>query len=139
MHYRTTELANCRTGPVLLKLDGSPINHYWKLSPKDLSTVATMYGGANMPPPPPPPPQPPTLPETGSVVSGTLCAGVVDASLAEGAAIETQACTGAGNQDWRLTPDGQLRVQHSLQCAAIVGCSIEGAVVEQATCAFHEP
>jgi hypothetical protein len=138
MHYRTNELSDCRTGPVLLKLDGSPINHYWKLSPKDLSTVATMYGGASTPPPPPPA-QPPTLPETGSVVSGALCAGVVDASVTDGAAIETQACTGAGHQDWRLTADGQLRVQHSMQCAAVAGCSVEGAAVEQTACASTAP
>ncbi len=43
MHYRTTELKNCRTGPVLRRLDGGPIDHVWKLSRKDLDAVAKRY------------------------------------------------------------------------------------------------
>ena len=136
MHYRTTDLANCRTGPVLLKLDGSTINHYWKISAKDLSSVAKMYGASATTTPPP---MPPELPESGSLVASKLCAAVVDASTADGAAIQAASCAVAGNQDWRITADGQLKVQHSMQCAAVVGCSTAGAPVAQTACSPTAP
>ena len=142
MHYRTTDLGNCRTGPVLLKLDGSWITHVWKLSAKDLTTVATMYdASATEPPPPPPPPSPapPVLPESGSIIAGEMCTGITGNSRDPGALLAAETCDGGGDQDWRLTADGQLRVQHSLQCAAVVGCSAPGAAVEQATCTPEAP
>jgi hypothetical protein len=135
MHYRTTDLANCRTGPVLLKLDGTAISHYWQLSAKDLSAVATMYATTT------PPPTPPTveLPESGSLTAGKLCAAVADASTTEGAAIQTATCVKSTAQDWRITTDGQLKVSHSLQCAAVTGCSVAGATVAQTTCSPTAP
>lgn len=125
MHYRTTDLANCRTGPVLLKLDGSAISHYWQLSTRDLNAVATMYDSGSTPPP-----TTDTLPPSGSLVTGALCASVTESN-----AMQSAKCDGMGNQDWRITAAGQLRVQSSMQCAAIVGCSTAGALVEQAGCA----
>ncbi|HEY5922064.1 MAG TPA: ricin-type beta-trefoil lectin domain protein [Kofleriaceae bacterium] len=136
MHYRTTDLANCRTGPVLLKLDGSAINHYWQVSAKDVTAVKTMYAT----PPPPPPTEPaPVLPESGSIVATKLCAAVAEASTTDGAALQAATCAKAGNQDWRITSDGQLRVQHSLQCAAVVGCSAAGATLAQRACSPTAP
>jgi hypothetical protein len=133
MHYRTHDLPGCRTGSVLLKLDGSAISHVWKVSPKDLTSVAKMYA----PPPAAPPPPPPStaaMPESGSITSGTLCTAVAADNL-----LELAACNGMGNQDWRLTASGQLRVQDSLQCAGVIGCSVPGAAIEQATCSPTAP
>jgi hypothetical protein len=135
MHYRTTDLGNCRTGPVLLKLDGTSISHYWKVTTKDLDAVATMYDAAT----PPPPPVDDDLPATGSVTSSEVCIAVTDASMEAGAAVQARTCDGMPDQDWRITSDGQLRVQHSLQCAAVVGCSGAGATLEQATCSPTAP
>jgi hypothetical protein len=135
MHYRTTDLANCRTGPVLLKLDGTAISHYWQLSAKDLSAVATMYATTT----PPPPPPTVELPESGSLVAAKTCAAVADASTVDGAAIQAATCAKSGAQDWRITSDGQLRVQHSLQCAAVVGCSVTGATIAQTACSPTAP
>ena len=44
MHYRTSDLSNCRTGPVLLNLDGTRISHYWAISPGDVKGIEIMYG-----------------------------------------------------------------------------------------------
>lgn len=44
MHYRTGELEHCRTGQVLLDLDGSPIQFEWKISPGDVAAVYELYG-----------------------------------------------------------------------------------------------
>ena len=129
MHYRTHDLPGCRTGSVLLKLDGSAISHIWKVSSKDLSAVAKMYTPPSAPPPQPPP-STPALPETGSITSGTLCA-----AIAADNTLELRACAGTGDQDWRFTSDDQLRVQSTLGCAAVVGCSAEGAAIEPVTCA----
>jgi hypothetical protein len=46
MHYRTTDLSNCRTGPVLLNKDGSSINHTWLIGAGDLAAIAELYGPA---------------------------------------------------------------------------------------------
>jgi hypothetical protein len=128
MHYRTHDLPGCRTGSVLLDLDGTAISHVWKVSPKDLTSVAKMY--ATTTPPPQPPTEPTTtLPESGSITSGALCTAVADDNT-----LELHTCDGAGDQDWRLTSDGQLRVQDTLQCAAVVGCSYVDAPIEQAAC-----
>ena len=134
MHYRTRDLANCRVGPVLLKLDGSWISHEWKLSARDLTTVAKMYDSSAVEPPPAA-----VLPESGSIVAGDMCTGVADNSPDAGALLAAETCDGGGDQDWRLTADGQLRVQHSLQCAAVVGCSAAGAAVEQTACTPDAP
>jgi hypothetical protein len=75
-----------------------------------------------------------SMPESGSIVSGTLCTAVADDN-----SLELGACSGAGDQDWRLTIDGQLRVQDSLQCASVIGCSATGAAVEQAACSTTAP
>ncbi len=133
MHYRTHDLPGCRTGSVLLKLDGTAISHIWKVSPKDLTSVATMYA-APTPPQPPTPPSTPTMPESGSIVSNALCTAVADDNT-----LELGACNGAGDQDWRLTVEGQLRVQDSLQCASVIGCSAVGAAVEQSACSPAAP
>ena len=44
MHYRTTDLKSCRTGPVLLHKDGSAIDHEWVLTSGDLLAIADLYG-----------------------------------------------------------------------------------------------
>jgi hypothetical protein len=133
MHYRTSELSDCRTGPVLLNLNDSWIDHYWQLNSKDLSAIATMYGSsaASLPGD--------GLPDGGSLIAGGLCAGVTGASTVDGAPIATAACNASGEQSWRLTRDGQLRVQHSLGCTAVAGCSAPGAPVEQAACSASAP
>lgn len=46
MHYRTSDLKSCRTGPVLLHKDGSNINHTWVLTDGDLASIAALYGPA---------------------------------------------------------------------------------------------
>ncbi len=136
MHYRTTDLGNCRTGPVLLKKDGTSISHYWQLSAKDLTGVAKLYA-----PPPPKPytPQPhpadPDLVPSGSLMAGSgSCADVEGQRTDDGASVIGEGCHGGLNQDWRTTRDGQLRAGHSLRCAAVAAASTPGAVVEQAAC-----
>lgn len=44
MQYDTNDLSSCRTGPVLLHLDGSPISHVWVLTDGDIATIHAMYG-----------------------------------------------------------------------------------------------
>lgn len=132
MHYRTTDLSNCRTGPVLLNLDGSSISHYWQLNSRDLSAVATMYGTSATSPVD-------GLPESGSLVAGGQCVGIASHATDPGALLETTTCEALDDQDWRTTTDGQLRVQQTLQCAAVVGCSTPGALVEQTTCSPTAP
>ena len=139
MHYRTTDLANCRTGPVLLKLDGSAINHYWQLSTKDVNAVKVMYPSTTTTPPTTEPTAPADLPDSGSLVASKLCASVANASTDDGAPVQSATCAKAGDQDWRITSDGQLKVQHSLQCAAVVGCSAAGATVSQTACSPTAP
>jgi hypothetical protein len=138
MHYRTSDLGNCRTGPVLLKLDGTAIQHYWQLSTKDVNAVKVMYPSM-VTPPPPPPTTTPTLPEMGSIVNDKACVAVSSGSMDPGAALDTRTCDGMGDQDWRLTTDGQLLVQHSMQCAAVSGCSTAGATLQQTTCSATAP
>ena len=134
MHYRTTDLANCRTGPVLLKLDGSSIAHTWKISTKDKTAVATMYAANASFAPIVDGPGAVALPPSGSVVADAGCLDVAGGSVAEGASIARAACAGAASQDWRATRAGQLRASHSLRCTAVVGDSAPGAEVEQAVC-----
>jgi hypothetical protein len=139
MHYRTTDLANCRTGPVLLKLDGSAIAHTWKISTKDKNAVATMYAANASFAPVIDGPGASALPASGSVVVGDGCLDVVGGSVAEGAAIGRAACAGGASQDWRATRGGQLRAAHSLRCTAVAGDSVPGAAVEQAVCTADDP
>jgi hypothetical protein len=142
MHYRTSDLANCRTGSVLLNLNGTAISHVWKISTRDKNAVATMYAhnqaamvpaggelgtGAI------------AVPESGSVATEGGCLDVAGGSVGEGAAIARGACAGAASQDWRATRGGQLRAAHSLRCTAIAGDSVPGAAVEQAVCADGDP
>jgi hypothetical protein len=132
MHYRTHDLSGCRTGPVLLKLDGTTISHTWKISPRDLDAVAAMYD----PVPAPPPPADASLPETGSLTAaGGLCADVAGGSTLDGATVLSWTCHGGGNQDWRATKNRQLRAKHSLRCMEVAGAAKPGARVEQAACA----
>ncbi len=44
MLYRTSDLSACRTGPVLLHADGTPIQHKWVLSAGDIAAIAELYG-----------------------------------------------------------------------------------------------
>lgn len=137
MHYRTTDLGNCRKGPVLLKKDGSWISHYWALNAKDLTTVAAMYAAPTPPAPYEPQPHPVDafIPAQGTVMAAAgACVGVGAASVEAGAKLLGARCTGDGSQDWRTTRNGQLRVQHSLRCAEVVGDSRPGAHVEQVPC-----
>jgi len=46
MHYRTSDLSSCRTGPVLLRKDGTAIDHNWVLTAGDLAAIAELYGPA---------------------------------------------------------------------------------------------
>jgi hypothetical protein len=137
MHYRTTDLGNCRNGPVLLKLDGSPISHVWKVSARDRNAVAAMYP---LPPLPPSgdatvtPPPTAELYETGTIEAAGRCLGVAASSTARGAAIAAGDCDAGASQDWRATRLGQLRAKHSLRCTAVAGASEPGAVLEQAVC-----
>jgi astacin (peptidase family M12A)/ricin-type beta-trefoil lectin protein len=129
MHYRTSDLSNCRKGPVLLKLDGSPIDHVWKVSTRDRNAVATMY----------PAPKSALLPDASALQSGSMqmaqgCLDVSTGSVAVGAKVEPAACDVVGSQDWRTTRSGQLRAKHSLRCAAVAGESVPGASIEQAVC-----
>jgi hypothetical protein len=137
MHYRTKDLADCRSGPVLLQLDGNPIDHVWKLSTRDRNSVAVMYapaapfadGGVT------PPITADLQVETGSLTAAGGCLGVEGESTARRAAIELGECTAADSQDWRATRAGQLRAKHSLRCTAVAGDAAPGALLEQAACA----
>ncbi|MEJ7733449.1 MAG: M12 family metallopeptidase, partial [Polyangiaceae bacterium] len=46
MHYRTSDLKSCRTGPVLLDKDDSPIDHVWVITSGDLLAIEELYGPA---------------------------------------------------------------------------------------------
>jgi hypothetical protein len=185
MQYRSKrDLSACRIDgkPVLLKLDGSLIDHDWKISVKDLNSVALLYSGSCSPesnaqfcsrhakncgtfggtdncgnartascgsctspqtcggggtanvcgggtsstsdP----------IPESGSLSVAGICADVAGGSTADGAKLLTWSCHGSGNQDFRVTKYRQLKVSHSLKCASVIGASVPGALVEQATC-----
>jgi hypothetical protein len=91
MHYRTSDLSNCRTGKVLLNKDGSDIQHYWAISNGDLLAIAELYGSAP--------------------ISGTSDAGVADATIdtgsagAGGAAGTSSGLAGATGDGGIDTPD----------------------------------
>lgn len=131
MHYRTLDLSSCRTGPVIVDLDGSEHYHYWKISEKDLDAVAELYDA----PDETTPPDPSGIPENGSLAAGNFCADVSGASKEVGAEIHAWKCHGKSNQDWRITKNAQLKVKHSLRCAAVSGKSVVGAPIEQIKCA----
>jgi len=114
MHYRTTDLAGCRTGPVLLKLDGSAISHYWQVTTLDRNAIATMYPASFT-----------SLSAGGNIRFGETCL--------DGTGTST-ACSGTGSQNWRTTRRGQLRVKDTLRCAAVVGDAAPGATIEQVAC-----
>lgn len=131
MHYRTLDLSGCRKGPVIVDLDGSDHYHYWKLSMKDLDSVAELYDA----PDETTPPDPSGIPENGSVQAASFCMDVSGNSKEDGAEIHAWKCHGKSNQDWRITKNAQLKVKHSLRCAAVVGKSVAGAKIEQTACA----
>jgi hypothetical protein len=134
MHYRTTDMANCRKGPVLLKLDGSPIAHVWQVSTKDRNAVAAMYPLPTVAAPNADDGQLDDGPPSGSLIADRQCLDVSGGSVAVGSKIGRAECGLADSQDWRVTRQGQLRAKHSLRCSAVAGAGVPGAAIEQAVC-----